>query len=114
MNEKWSLWYDDYRNNSLSKDYKKNLFLISNISTIEVIFKLNRNFGVQLIKPLLSSRFLKKHHFIWWNIQLNHYGIKDFKREDNRNINGYVNSFVFTGADCHEFWKEIIIFFLSM
>lgn len=36
LNNKWSLWYDDYRNNSLSKEYNKNLFLISSFESIEV------------------------------------------------------------------------------
>ena len=38
LNNKWTIWYDDYRNNALSKDYNKNLFLISSFDTVEVLF----------------------------------------------------------------------------
>ena len=37
LNEKWSVWYDDYRDGHVSRDYNKNLFLISTFETIEVI-----------------------------------------------------------------------------
>jgi len=36
LNEKWSVWYDDYRDSQVSRDYNKNLFLISTFETIEV------------------------------------------------------------------------------
>ncbi len=43
LNDKWSVWYDDYRDNSLSKFYNQNLFLISSFEVIEVFF-INKDF----------------------------------------------------------------------
>jgi hypothetical protein len=48
LNNKWSLWYDDYREYMSSKEYNKNLFLISSFETIEVVCEDLRNFGVHI------------------------------------------------------------------
>jgi hypothetical protein len=38
LNTKWSLWFDDYKPESVGKDYEKNLILVSSFDTIEVNF----------------------------------------------------------------------------
>ena len=43
LNNKWSLWYDDYREYMSSKEYNKNLFLISSFDTVEEFWCTHRN-----------------------------------------------------------------------
>ncbi len=36
LNQKWTLWYDDFRDENSPKDYDKNLYIISSFDNIEV------------------------------------------------------------------------------
>jgi hypothetical protein len=45
LNCKWTLWFDDYNPilKNTTKDYEKNLYLVSSFDCIEVAYHLKKN-----------------------------------------------------------------------